>query len=173
MAFRRSRREATATATAPQAVADPSITRSSGSPTREVVATGPGIPTVVAVPPIIPQVTIIAPDVQIDGTIKTRHPLRILGAIKGRVEAESVRIDEGAVVAADIDADDVMVAGSVSGRVVCRNALEIRSSGEVRGVIETLGLELETGAFIDGEVHMRRGRVGLPDPSPRPDESPA
>jgi cytoskeletal protein CcmA (bactofilin family) len=123
------------------------------------LAVGPGLPAPLAAPAIIPQITIIAPGVQLEGTIRTQHPVRILGAVKGRVEAASVRIDEGAIVEADIDADEIVVAGTVSGRLTCRNALEIRSTGEVHGVIDTLGLELHAGGYIDGELHMRRAHA--------------
>ena len=98
--------------------------------------------------------TLIAREDRVDGTIRATKTIRVLGTVKGKLEAPSVIIEEGAKVTADVTADDVVVAGEYSGNMVCRQRLEVRPSGRISGRLETLKLMLHEGAQVDGEVHM-------------------
>ena len=70
------------------------------------------------------------------------------------MEATTVHIDEGAKVRADITADEVVIGGDYSGKLVCRQRLEIRATGQVVGHVETFRLMLHEGGSIDGELKM-------------------
>lgn len=98
--------------------------------------------------------TVIAREDRVDGTLRAHRTIRILGTAKGKLEAPSVIIEEGAKVTADVTADDVIVAGEYSGTMICRQRLEVRPSGRISGRVETLKLMLHEGAAVDGEVHM-------------------
>jgi cytoskeletal protein CcmA (bactofilin family) len=98
--------------------------------------------------------TIVAREDRVEGTIRATKTIRILGTVKGKLEAPNIIIEEGAQVTADISADDVVVAGEYSGNLVCRQRLEVRPSGRLSGRLETLKLMLHEGAQVDGEMHM-------------------
>ncbi len=91
---------------------------------------------------------------RLEGTLKVAATLRIQGTLEGTVEATTVHIDEGAKVRADITADEVIIGGDYSGKLVCRQRLEIRSTGQIVGHVETFRLMLHEGGSIDGELKM-------------------
>jgi cytoskeletal protein CcmA (bactofilin family) len=91
---------------------------------------------------------------RLEGTLKVSNTLRIQGTVEGSVEATTVYIDEGAKVRADITADEVVIGGDYSGKLVCRQRLEIRATGQVVGQVETFRLMLHEGGSIDGELKM-------------------
>jgi cytoskeletal protein CcmA (bactofilin family) len=101
--------------------------------------------------------SVIGRDDQFEGTLRTQKSVRILGQLKGHIEAaKSVYVEEGATVDADLTADEAIIAGHYSGKLVCRQRLEIRATGITKGEIETVRLMLHEGGFIDGGLHMQR-----------------
>jgi cytoskeletal protein CcmA (bactofilin family) len=121
---------------------------------RDAVA----VPVSPEVPPMMRhEETVVAREDRFEGTLRTRKGLRVLGQFQGHIEAAtSVVIEEGASVDADLTTDEAIVAGDYSGKLVCRQRLEIRSTGLIKGEIETVRLMLHEGGFIDGELHMKR-----------------
>ncbi|MEA2621492.1 MAG: hypothetical protein QOH61_402 [Chloroflexota bacterium] len=103
--------------------------------------------------------TVVAREDRIEGTIRAHQTVRVLGTVKGKLEAPNVLIEEGAKVTADVVADEVIVAGEYSGSLTCRQRLEVRPTGRVNGRVETLKLMLHEGATVDGEVHMIKAPV--------------
>lgn len=101
--------------------------------------------------------SVIGRDDKFEGTLRTQRSVRILGQLQGHIEAaKSVYVEEGAKVDADLTADEAIISGLYSGKLVCRQRLEIRSTGVTKGEIETVRLMLHEGGFIDGELHMQR-----------------
>jgi|GEM_PF-873502 len=100
------------------------------------------------------ELTLIGRSDRLEGTLKVTNMLRIQGTVEGSVEATTVHIDEGAKVRADITADEVIIGGDYSGKLVCRQRLEIRATGQVVGHVETFRLMLHEGGSIDGELKM-------------------
>jgi cytoskeletal protein CcmA (bactofilin family) len=105
--------------------------------------------------------SVIGRDDKFEGTLRTQRSVRILGHLQGHIEAaKSVYVEEGATVDADLTADEAIIAGQYSGKLVCRQRLEIRSTGVTKGEIETVRLMLHEGGFIDGGLHMQRPDSG-------------
>src|SRR5262245_24691907 len=116
--------------------------------------------------PTIPtDTTVVARGDRLEGTLKVNQTLRIAGTMEGKVEATTVYLEEGSTVKADITADEVVIAGEYTGKLVCRQRLEMRATGQVSGTIETLRLMLHEGASIDGELHMVK--PAKPEPAAR------
>jgi cytoskeletal protein CcmA (bactofilin family) len=105
--------------------------------------------------------SVIGREDNFEGTLRTQKSVRVLGKLQGHIEAaKSVYVEEGARVDADVTADEAIIAGQYSGKLVCRQRLEIRSTGLVKGEIETVRLMLHEGGFIDGALHMQRPDSG-------------
>jgi cytoskeletal protein CcmA (bactofilin family) len=68
-------------------------------------------------------------------------------------------VAEGALVDAEIDAASIIVAGEMSGKIRCRGRLEIRSSGIVRGDVQTGALVIHEGARYEGQIAMEMTSV--------------
>lgn len=114
-------------------------------------ATPIGVP---AAPSVPSDLTLIARADRLEGTLKVAGTLRVQGTLEGTVESSVVHIDEGATVKADITADEVIIGGEYSGKLVCRQRLEIRATGVVVGQVQTFRLMLHEGGSIDGELKM-------------------
>ncbi len=106
-----------------------------------------------------PDDSVVARGDRVEGTFTSRGTVRVVGALKGRIEAVRVRIEEGAHVEADVVVDEAIIAGEFTGNLTCRKRLEARPSGRISGHVETYKLMLHEGASVEGEVHM------LPDPA--------
>ena len=108
--------------------------------------------------------TLIGRADRLEGTLKVADTLRIQGTLEGSVEATTVHIDEGAKVRADITADEVIIGGDYSGKLVCRQRLEDPGDRPGRGARRDLPADAPRG-----RLHRRRaqdaqaaghGRVG-------------
>ena len=78
--------------------------------------------------------TVIDANTVVDGTLSTSQDLRIEGRVTGSVLCDGViHVAEGAEVDANVEAAGIVVAGSLSGTIVCHGRLEIRTTGSVRG----------------------------------------
>ena len=135
------------------------FSRNADRPAPPGTAPVPGVRDVSSPPmPHSPQLhletTVIARADRVEGTLRVGDVLRVLGSVEGRIEATTVIIEEGARVAADVIADEVVIAGEYNGKLHCRQRLEVRPSGRVAGQIETFRLMLHEGAAVDGEMKM-------------------
>lgn len=116
----------------------------------------------------------IAQEDTFEGEVKTNTGVRVYGTVRGTIESQRyVRIESGATVQADIMAEEVVIAGTFSGSLICRNRVEITDSGHVTGKVETMKLHLHEGGFFDGELRMQRadGAASTTEEEPRPRRS--
>lgn len=101
--------------------------------------------------------SLVARDDTFEGQLRTTRGVRIMGTVRGGVESEQyVHIEENAHVEADITAQEVVIAGEYTGKLTCRQRVEIRATGRVSGQIETQKLLLHEGGYFDGELHMQK-----------------
>jgi cytoskeletal protein CcmA (bactofilin family) len=93
---------------------------------------------------------------RISGKLNFETPARIDGHVEGEINAkDSLTIGESAVVAAQIKADSVVVAGKVSGDIVAIHRIEIRPSAKVLGNITAPTLIINEGALFEGHCAMQ------------------
>ena len=92
---------------------------------------------------------------KISGKLSFETPARIDGQVDGEINAkDSLTIGESAVVAAQIKADSVIVAGKVSGDITAVHRIEIRPSAKVLGNITAPTLVINEGALFEGHCAM-------------------
>ena len=102
-------------------------------------------------------VTIIGPETQIQGTIRTKGSIRIDGKIEGSIdEAAGVIIGPTGQVHGDVAATNVVVGGKVTGNVTAHQTLELQPKGHVYGDIHAPqhGLSIAPGAIFEGNCVM-------------------
>ena len=74
--------------------------------------------------------TVVGERDRLEGTLRSAQGVLVLGAFTGTIESESwVRLGESSTVTADITAQEVIVAGRCSGRIVATGRLEIAATG--------------------------------------------
>ena len=136
----------------------------SASPVTEVPPAAPRVdPPVRSVAGLTAEVVqpsggVITSTLIIKGEITGREDLYIDGEVQG-----SIRLTEGRVtigphgkIAADVDAREIVVRGTVKGAVRGRERVEIGRTGEVRGDIATIRIAIEEGAEIHSKVEITR-----------------
>jgi cytoskeletal protein CcmA (bactofilin family) len=84
--------------------------------------------------------------------------LYIDGEVQGSIRLTDGRVTVGphGKIAADVDAREVIVRGTVKGAVRGRERVEIGRTGEVRGDIATVRIAIEEGAEIHSKVEIAR-----------------
>lgn len=86
-----------------------------------------------------------------DGLLVLRGDARIEGRVSGEiVGVRRLQIGEAGSVEANVEADEVVVAGSLEGDVRARQRLELRAGARVRGRLETPRLCMADGAVFEG-----------------------
>jgi len=93
---------------------------------------------------------------RISGKLYFETAARIDGQVEGEINAkDSLAIGESAVVAAQIKADSVIVAGKVSGDIVAIRRIEIKPSAKVLGNVTAPILVINEGALFEGHCAMQ------------------
>lgn len=105
--------------------------------------------------------TVIGQGATINGTVKTEGTLRVDGKIEGEITSTGdLIIGETGVVAANIVAQNVSVAGTVKGNIKASGKLDLLASGKIYGDICVSDLAVSQGATLHGEVRMTNNAGG-------------
>lgn len=96
--------------------------------------------------------TILGNGTVIEGDLHTKGSLRIDGKVKGVIKAEGdLYIGESGILHTQIEARNVIVAGTVNGNIIAIEKIEILPSGNLKGDIQTKIIKIEEGASFTGE----------------------
>ena len=94
------------------------------------------------------------------GLVVIHGSARIEGCVRGEiVGAERLEIGETGAVQARVEADEVVVAGSLEGEVRARRRVELLATARVHGTLETPRLALLEGALFEGHCRTGAGRA--------------
>ena len=99
--------------------------------------------------------SIIGHHVYFEGILSSKESLRIDGRVKGKVECEGLLVigSEGKV-EGEILADNVVIAGELTGNATARDKLEITEKGKVYGDITTAKLVVDPEVIFEGKCRM-------------------
>ncbi|MDP4098939.1 polymer-forming cytoskeletal protein [Paenibacillus sp. P96] len=113
--------------------------------------------------------TLLSSGSSFEGMLHSEAPLRIEGRYQGEIKSTNVVvIGESAVVQADINAAEVVIAGKVFGNIRADKRVTITSTGELYGNLTSNTLVIIDGGIMNGFSQMT-GAVAaqtgeLPDP---------
>lgn len=106
-------------------------------------------------------ISIIGPGMRVTGDCDSEGTLRIEGTVEGTVRAaKAVVVGKDGVIDGDIDTQDAVVGGRVTGSILAQSRLELQASCVIEGEIRARRIKLEEGGTINGMVHI--GDVGKP-----------
>jgi cytoskeletal protein CcmA (bactofilin family) len=106
--------------------------------------------------------TVIGPTANFKGTIQSDGGLRIDGVFEGIIQiAGNLIIGESGKVIAEVNAQNVSVAGALKGSVKAVGRLEILSNGRVWGDISVASFLIDEGGFFRGQSIMP-GEADMP-----------
>ena len=99
--------------------------------------------------------TIIGGNSKIEGLLTAAESTRIDGLFEGKIMSESsVIIGEHGLVRGDIDAVEILVAGTVYGNLRAQERIQLTETGRVLGDIFTKTLVIDEGASFKGQCTM-------------------
>lgn len=105
--------------------------------------------------------SVIAANAHWNGTLRSEGSLHVHGRADGELHAANdLYVAEGAQVDAEIFADNVVVAGTVHGRIDARSRLEVLPQGHVSGDVQAPKLVVHEGARLTGQLKMNSGATG-------------
>ena len=103
-------------------------------------------------------VSVIGPGMEITGDIKCDGTVRVEGKVEGSIRAtKSVVVGQTGSVTGDIETQDVVVGGAVTGTVVGASRVELHDTCRVRGDIQSRRIKLDEGGHVEGRLHMGKG----------------
>lgn len=92
-----------------------------------------------------------------NGTMRFSQSLKIDGRFDGKIESEGfLYIEESAYVQADIKVGSIVVGGTVHGDIYAKEKLEMLSTGQVFGNVQTAKLKIADGVVFEGKCQMIR-----------------
>ena len=116
--------------------------RRAGNETPEVPA---------AARPVGPTETILDAGSELRGELRFADSVRLEGHVEGQIKAGgTVVVGEGAEIDATIEADALVVFGTVLGDIRVRRQATLHKSARVEGEIQTAGIVVEEGARFKG-----------------------
>src|SRR6478672_8508357 len=102
--------------------------------------------------------SLIAQGTRIEGNMKFTEGLRVDGEVYGDIQAVDedagslLVISEASVVQGGIQADHVIINGTVRGPVHARELLELQPKARIEGDVSYVALEMHQGATISGQL---------------------
>ena len=99
--------------------------------------------------------TVIGPETRISGEVRGEEDLIVRGRIDGRVQlTQTLTVEKGATVQADVDVRHLIVAGTVVGAIVASESVRLTSTARVVGDLASPRVVMEAGAAYRGRVDM-------------------
>ncbi len=98
--------------------------------------------------------TVIGPNCSVNGVLQSDSGIRIDGVFDGQIRtAGNLVIAESAKVAAEVQADNVVISGALKGNITA-NRIEITATGKLWGDLTVNSLLLDEGAYLRGHTTM-------------------
>ena len=98
----------------------------------------------------------LGPKVRLQGDLKVDEALTVLGKFEGSINnpKQSIVVADTAEVNADITASSIKVEGKVRGNVFGVDRIELTSTADLVGKLQTREVKVEEGAVFRGEVNV-------------------
>jgi len=98
----------------------------------------------------------LGPKVSLQGDLKVDEALAVLGKFEGSINnpKQSIVVANSAEVSADITASSIKVQGKVRGNIFGVNRIELTSTADLVGKLQTREVKVEEGAVFRGEVNV-------------------
>ncbi len=114
-------------------------------------------------PPVAGAGTVIGPDIRVLGRVSGEEDLHVQGRVDGAISlTQTLYVAPGGIVAAEIDAHNVVVSGVIVGNVTARDCVTLHAGAKLVGDINAPRLVVADGAAFKGNV-----RMGAEPPAPR------
>lgn len=135
----------------PQGVSESAVAASTAFGTTQ----SPDAPSLIS-PPVSPRAAAcISRGIKIKGEVTGTEDLFVDGQVEGKLHLTAnscLTIGPNGDVKADLNAREIIVRGKVEGKITARDKLQIWSTGQITGEVQTDRLAIEDGALLRGKV---------------------
>ena len=102
--------------------------------------------------------TVIGENITIEGTVHAKEDIIMEGRIKGILEAKSHSITIGPKghIEADVDAEDVVISGRMTGNIIAHSKVQITREADFTGSIKAKRIAIEDGAYIKATIELEK-----------------
>src|SRR5216683_5011133 len=141
--------------------AAPAISATSSSPTTSSMPSVSG-----AVPTSSRAAACISQGIRIKGEVTGSEDLFVDGMVEGKLSLTTnscLTVGPNGHVKADVSAREVIVRGKIEGKVTGRDKVQLWSTGQVTGEVQTDRLAIEDGALLRGKVEAGRQATKNPE----------
>ncbi len=91
-----------------------------------------------------------------EGKIIAPGDIYIGGVISGQITAKNIQVGQSAKINANIEAENIVIAGEVKGAIKAEEKLEITKTGRMIGDVDIKILSIASGAVFHGQCNMTR-----------------
>ena len=99
--------------------------------------------------------TVIGTGITIEGEITSDEDVVVHGTVRGKLTAkESVTVEQGAVIEADVAGGTLIVAGSITGNITSSDRVDLQTGAKVVGNVKAARITIADGAQFKGNVDM-------------------
>ncbi len=99
--------------------------------------------------------SLLSKEVKIEGDIQGNEDLQVDGQIKGSVKIDgNIFVGPTGTIEADVEAENVVIQGQITGNVLARKQLQIQSSGKLLGDCIAQTIDIKEGALFEGRSKM-------------------
>jgi cytoskeletal protein CcmA (bactofilin family) len=96
--------------------------------------------------------------VEFKGTISYSGTVRIDGALDGEIRTDgTLLVGEEAVIQAKVTAGTIVCKGKITGDVIAKERVKLRSPAVINGSVNTPLLSMEDGVLFNGGLEMNQG----------------
>jgi cytoskeletal protein CcmA (bactofilin family) len=107
---------------------------------------------------IITHATVITAEIQGQGDLKLE------GQLTGNINIEGLLfVGKAGSFKGEATAENMVVEGRIEGQIRATIKIEIRSSGHIQGNIFCQQIAIAEGAFVDGKIKTRKGKLLTPE----------
>ena len=93
--------------------------------------------------------SLLSSDLTITGNLESEGDMQIDGTIDGDIKSFTLTVSESGVIRGTVDAEEVTIAGSVTGQIKARHVILVKGAKVIADLIQDR-LSIEPGAFFEG-----------------------
>jgi len=111
----------------------------------------------------------ISQGIRIKGEVTGNEDLFVDGLVEGKLNLTTnccLTVGPNGTVKADLNAREIIVRGKVEGRITARDKLQVWSTGQITGEVQTGRLAIEDGALLRGKVEAGKLSAKSPETIP-------
>ena len=108
--------------------------------------------------------SLLSSDLVVNGNLESSGDVQIDGSIDGDVKSGSLTVSGTGVVRGTIEADEVTIAGTVTGQIRARHVVLLKGAKVIADLIQDK-LSIEPGAFFEGSCSQYLSLIHISEPT--------